>query len=114
MRYSIGGRSGRRTCPMASGPLMGRVAVHRPEGARACGRSQYRGRRMTTSPRLQPASAPDVQRSASLPRTLRPVHVLVVERDPMARLGLQQVLGTGTDLQVVGSVSTIQDAEHLR
>jgi DNA-binding NarL/FixJ family response regulator len=46
--------------------------------------------------------------------TPRSLHVLVVERDPMARLGPQQMLSTGTDLQVMASVSTIQDAEHVR
>src|SRR5262245_21063191 len=40
-------------------------------------------------------------------------HILVIERDPMARLGVHQVLRTSADLQVSGAVGTIREAEEL-
>jgi DNA-binding NarL/FixJ family response regulator len=42
-----------------------------------------------------------------------PTRILIVERDRMARLGLQQVLSTRADTRVTGAVGTILEAEYL-
>lgn len=39
--------------------------------------------------------------------------VLIVERDRMARLGLSQVLGSASQIEVVGAVGMVQEAEYL-
>src|SRR5262245_36082386 len=68
---------------------------------------------MARAPDLRHATTPAAHRPAPPPSPPPPIHVVLVERDRMARLGLQRVLSTSAVLQVSGGVGTIREAEEL-